>query len=513
MAMMLVGLFWAVALWGMLGRRRPVLVYLFFAMLPLGTFAVVPPQMSGGLSLLGAPMAALLLTVREFGLQPDGPRRLAGLAFGSRPGRLLLSYWCVAALVTAFAPRFFQGRIEVIPMSGNSLRPTPLAPTLQNFSQMAYLTVSVLAVFAFASVFQRPGERTHLTHGLLLAGVVTIATGVTDLLSTVLPIQGYLQPFKTAQYRLLDDANLADGAKRVVGLMSEASAFGGLSVTLFVLLYFLRQAFESPGLRRRSAWITAGLGVMGIISTSSAGYVAIGVVIVLILLDWFSRTAGVARGAMVRRGMRREMLVGISVLAAVVAALLIAPSVFNPVVERVQSSVFAKTKTDSYVERSEWTSVSLSAALSSRLLGVGVGSTRSSNYLVALLASTGLPGLLLYAGFIVSVFKERIRIQLHVESALVRAMRWSYPPVLVLEILAVTTADFGVLSGLRWGVVMALSFAARPTTEAALAGRELSTKTYGSRAVYEPFSKLKILPLNEASSARDTLHPSTSGVS
>lgn len=453
---MLLGLFWAVALWGLLGRRRPVLVYLFFAMLPLGTFAVVPPQMSGGLSLLGAPMTALLLTVREFGLQPDGARRLAGLAFRCRPGRLLISYWCVAALVTAFAPRFFQGRIEVIPMSGNSFRPTPLAPTLQNFSQMAYLTVSVLAVFAFASVFQRPGERAHLTRGLLVAGVVTIVTGVADLLSMSLPIQGYLQPFKTAQYRLLDDAILADGAKRVVGLMSEASAFGGLSVTLFVLLYFMRQGFDSPELRRWLAWTTTGLGIMSILSTSSAGLVAIAVVIWLVLLDWFSRTAGLTRGTMVRRGMQREMMVGIAVLIVVVAALLVAPSVFNPVVERVQTSVFAKTKTDSYVERSEWTSVSLDAAVSSKLLGVGLGSTRSSNYLVALLSSTGLPGLLLYAGFIVSLFKGSSRSLSGRESALIRAMRWSYLPVLVLEFLAVTTADFGVMSGLRWGVVLAV---------------------------------------------------------
>ncbi|MEZ5411913.1 MAG: hypothetical protein R2761_28015 [Acidimicrobiales bacterium] len=431
-----------------------MLVYLFFAMLPFGTFAVVPAQMSGGLSLLGAPMTALLIAIREFGLQPDGSRRLAALAFGCRPGRLLVCYWSVAALVTAFAPRFFQGQFEVIPMSATVLRPTPLAPTLQNFSQLAYLTVSVLAVFAFASVFQRPVERSHLTMGLLLSGLVTIATGVVDLLSTVVPIQRYLQAFKTAQYRLLDDAILADGTRRVVGLMPEASAFGGLSITLFAMLYFTRQSFDSPSLRRRSGWTTAGLGVMAIISTSSAGYVALAVVVVLLLLDWFSRTAGLTKGAMVRRGMRREMIVMLTVLAAVAVALMLAPSVFDPAVERVQDSVFAKTQTESYVERTAWTATSLEAAVSSRFVGVGIGSTRASNVLVAVLASVGVPGLLLYCGFLAHLFRSPVRSGAPQDAVIVRALRWSYPPVLVLGLLAGTSADFGVFDGLRWGVLL-----------------------------------------------------------
>lgn len=468
--MLFLALYWAVALAGLLGRRRSTLILLFFATLPLGTFAVVPPQLSGGLSLLGAPMTALLLSVREFGLQPGGSRRLAGLAFGSRPGRVLLSYWCVAAVVTAFAPRLFQGRIVVIPMSATVFRPTPLAPSLQNFSQLAYLTVSVLAVFAFASVFERDAERVRVPHAVLLVGGLTVATGLVDLVSTSVPLDFVLRGLRTAQYRLLDDAILADGTRRVVGLMAEASAFGGLSVTLFVLLYFVRQGSEGPSLRRRSAWVVAGLALMAVLSTSSAGYVAFGVAAVLLLLDWFSRSAGLARGWMARRGTRRELLIGLTVAAAVVAALLVAPWVFRPATGALHDRVLAKTQTDSYAERTTWTAVSLRAAVSSGLVGVGLGSTRASNFLVSLLASTGVPGVVLYFWFVLQLFVFPGTGLAAPDAALARALRWSYGPMFALDVMAGTTADFGVLNALRWGLLLALSVrssAAAPALRAA----------------------------------------------
>jgi hypothetical protein len=455
MGMLAIAIFWGFALWGLV-TPRPVLVYLFFVCLPLGTFAVIPPAMTGGLSLLGSPVAVLLLAIKELGLRPGGTRSLARVALQTKPGRLLLWYWSIGAVVTIFAPAMFARSIEVIPMSGDRLVPTPLVPTTQNFSQLSYVTLSVLAVFTFASIFRRPEARAMLHRGVLVAGSVTVGTGVADFVSDFVPIGPHLGNFRTAQYAILGDNILDDGARRIIGLMPEASSFGALSVSLFALLYFLRPVIRNPQDRRWVNTVLSGLILMIVLSTSSASYVAIALMLFLMLLDWFSRVAGIARPSLARRGMRRELVPAMTVAGSIIVGLMLIPAVFDPVVDRVNDRVFEKTTSDSFDERSMWTEVSLQAGLSSKLVGVGLGSTRASNHLVAVFASTGLLGLLLYLNFMRSLLVSRSDHLGPIDAVFLRALRWSFLPPLAVAILTGTTPDFGVIDGMRWGVLLTL---------------------------------------------------------
>ena len=80
---------------------------------------------------------------------------------------------------------------------------------------------------------------------------MTVFTGALDLASHYLPLQPVLEVFRTATYALLTDVAILD-AKRVVGLMPEASSFGGLALAFLASLYFFRRAMP-PG-RARGAW-------------------------------------------------------------------------------------------------------------------------------------------------------------------------------------------------------------------------------------------------------------------
>ncbi|MFD2031769.1 hypothetical protein ACFSKM_18350 [Ancylobacter dichloromethanicus] len=93
----------------------------------------------------------LLILVRQFLLSRSGLDALLANALSLRRGGLLTLFWIVAVGVTLLSPRFLAGQIDVIPMA---VRPgigiEGLRPTIQNLSQLAYLTISTFAVFAFA---------------------------------------------------------------------------------------------------------------------------------------------------------------------------------------------------------------------------------------------------------------------------------------------------------------------------------------------------------------------------
>lgn len=476
MAAVLVLAFWCVATWGV-ASRRPVLVYLFFATLPLGTFAVVPPAALGGISLVAPTMAALLLAAKELALAGDGGRFLTGHLFHHELTRLLTAFWLGAFLVTVFVPRYRAGDITIIPLSGNRYVPTPLQPTAQNITQLAYLTVSVLAVVSFARAFSGPARRPLLLHGILVAGAVTVLTGAVDLLSSWLPLAPALAPFRTAQYQIIDHAQLGDGTKRVIGLMPEASAYGHLAMALFTLSYFLRPAVADERLRRWFGHLSIGLAVMLVLSTSSAGYAAVAVAIGLMGLHWTVRTANRDQvRAAVRRGSQRELFTALGLVFCVVALALVHPDAFDPVLARIHDVVLAKRQSDSYVERNMWTAVSFRAGLASDLLGVGLGSTRASNFAVVLFASTGLAGVVLYTTFALRLLLRRPAPGLDDEGrGIVSALRWSFLPVFTIELLIATTPDFGVVEALRWGVLTALL--ERPRAVAASLLRPLSIRS------------------------------------
>lgn len=59
-----IALFWALALWGAFGKSH-VLLYLFFGSMSFGAFAVIPTELTGGLTLTPTPMLALLIIMRS----------------------------------------------------------------------------------------------------------------------------------------------------------------------------------------------------------------------------------------------------------------------------------------------------------------------------------------------------------------------------------------------------------------------------------------------------------------
>lgn len=451
-----IAIFWALVVWA-LASRKPVLVYLFFGSMPFGSFAVVPTAVTAGLTLTPTPMVALLLIVRQL-FDARGAAWAIGTAL--RPSGLLLLFlfWIVAVFVTLFMPRYFAG-LDIVPLKVTQFMSVEsLGPTMQNLSQLIYLSISVLAVFAFARLLGQARMRTHVVGAISLGAAITVATGLLDAASQYVPLQPLLEPFRTASYALLTDVEM-EGAKRVVGLMPEASSFGNLAVGFLSLLYFFRRTMAPGLLRDRLApGLLALLVAMIWISTSSAAYLGLFIFACVAVAEWLWRAAWVRDNAYLTRGLGPEFWIVALGMSALILVAMLAPGVLQPVIEAVDLLVFRKSETSSFEERGMWTTLSWEALLATHGLGTGLGGTRASNFAVALTSNVGFLGAGLYFLFVLqSLLLRRAPAQDKQGQAFLNAARWSWLAPFVSSLMIGTTPDFGLLNAFLYGFALAIA--------------------------------------------------------
>lgn len=452
-----IGVFWSVAIW-CLFQQKQALIYLFFACLPFGSFAAIPPALTGGLTLTATPIVAMLLIGQQLG-------SLRGLAkaldAALKPSELLLLFlfWLVAGIVTAFMPHFFAGVVEIVPVRVSELATTAmLAPTLQNASQFVYISISVFTVFAFASMLRDESMRRHALAALCLGAALTVCTGFLDFASQFLSLQPLLELFRTANYALLTDVEIQD-VKRVVGLMPEASSFGGLTLSFLASLYFFRRAMPSGRLRNRVVpCLMAFLLILVWLSTSSAAYLGLGLFSLAAAAEWCWRLVASGGNPYLRRGLSSEFWLGAAAMWVLLLIVIAIPRVLTPMLEMFDAMVFQKSGSASFEERSMWTQVSWNALMSTYGLGVGLGGTRASNFAVALASNAGMLGASFYFIFVLHCLLFIRPSQADAEGgALLSAIRWSYMPPFFASLTIGTTPDFGMFNAFLYGFAVAIA--------------------------------------------------------
>jgi hypothetical protein len=452
-----IAVFWSVAAW-CLFQRKHALLYLFFASMPFGSFAAVPTLLTGGLTLTPTPIVALLLIARQLG-GAGGLTQALDAALKSSGLLLLFLFWVVAGIATVFMPRFFAGVVEIVPVRAGALADTALlVPTTQNLSQLVYVSISVLTVFTFARLLRAPAMREHALAALCLGAAMTVFTGGLDLASQYLPLQPMLELFRTASYALLTDVEILS-SKRVVGLMPEASSFGGLALTFLASLYFFRRAMPQGHLRDRGVPVLMGLLLLLVwLSTSSAAYLGLGLFGAAAAGEWCWRLWAAGRNPLLHRGIAIEFWLGVAVMFTLLLIFIAAPRLLAPMREMFDVMVLQKSSTDSFEERSMWTRVSWEALLATHGLGVGLGGTRASNFAVALASNAGLLGAAFYVLFVLQTLAVRRAPQGDAEGhALLSAVRWSYLPPFFASLMIGTTPDFGLFNAFLYGIAVAVA--------------------------------------------------------
>ena len=457
--------FWTVAL--TLSRGPSVgLVYALFAAMPFGAFAVVPPELVGGLTLTPAPVVALLLVLRCLGT-PDGRRWFVYACRSVEHFVPLLGFWAVAVLTTLFAPILFAGRAEAVSPRDGWAGPgaaAPLAPSPEQLGQLGYVTLSVLVVIAAARLLSREETRRHVLRAMMLGGSLMVLAGLADRLFTGVGTADPLAPLRTAGDALAARSwSGAAGSRPLSGLMADADAFGTLCVMFVATLWFHRRGVRDRWLRTVFVpWLCVLLGIMVWLSMSPLAWTGL----LLVALAGATEASWRALRPRVRlgRGRRSRASTGARrfALLSLTGLALFASS--GPAYERAAALVGRLVPAGAVASapgRDALEAASLRSALDTWGVGVGLGGTPAPNAFLALLSGVGVLGTLCYVGFVVATWAWRPSRRRTDGRAWMAAYRWSLPCLVVVAFASGPSADFGPYLALLFGSSVALQRGSR----------------------------------------------------
>jgi hypothetical protein len=361
----------------------------------------------------------------------------------------LALFLLIGMVVTLIMPRLFVEEIVVFPMkqlTGADL----LRPTLQNFTQFAYVTLSAMTVLAATLMADEPGFTRTLLWGVLAGGIVCIVTGLIDLGAASAGMESLLEPFRNADYALLTQDEIA-GQKRVVGFTPEASSYGSICVQFAAAIALLRVVYPDGGQRILAALVAVGLVLMVLLSTSSTAYLGLAVLGLVYGANWVRR--GVLSSAFGQRGLIWELFMGLGLIAALVFISVARSDLFDPFLKMIEEVIFNKPLTTSFYERSQWTNVAWETVASTWGLGVGFGSTRTSNWFAAVISNAGLIGAACMAVFLVQTFAKRPTWQSSLSIELLAGLKLSLLPALAMAAVAAPGPDFGLWMAVAFGAI------------------------------------------------------------
>lgn len=452
-----IGIFWVLIFYAFLSEEQYTLLVMLFASMSFGTFAVIPTAMTGGLTITPTPIIALMIIAKTF-FVPNGITHFLTLAFSKKHALWMFLFWLAAIFATLFMPRLFQGDIIVMPVRSEEMTyGVPLEPTTQNISQLIYITISIFSVIAFSLFLKDPDIQQKTLKAVCVGAAVAIVTGIIDFISQYVPLDFLLEGFRNASYVLLVDDQVLSG-KRVVGLTPEASAYGQLCLAFLTFIYFTRNAIQNDYLREKVAPVLIGLLMLMLwMSTSSAAYVGLGMFACFALLEWVWRANKVKQNALYHRGLIPQAWMLASGIVIFLLTIVFVPSLFDPLLEMLDVMVFQKSDSSSFEERSMWTHLSWQAFLDTYGLGVGLGGTRTSNGVVAMISNVGALGAFLYYGFLLQLFFSRAADNDGYGAVIINGIKWGLLPIFVVEFIVSTTADFGIMHALQFGLILAIT--------------------------------------------------------
>ncbi|MEO9517713.1 MAG: hypothetical protein ABJH45_10070 [Paracoccaceae bacterium] len=432
---------------GLALRHRDLGVALVGALIPFGMLNVFR---LGGFSFIADDFCA----AASFGL-------LAIFFLARRPtfvkipisGIFLIFLAIYGGFASVFLIRLFAGSVDVFAFnrlydgarvstqfSGTVF---PLSPGSANISQYAYLLLDIGFFFVAFAVGKSRGPG-FLANGLRVGASINIFLGLVELAGG----GSVLSVFKTAEYALLDDHSVG-GFSRLTGGFAEASAYGAVSAALGAF-------FLTHGLIAQNAKdICIGLGSLAMAMLALSSSAIIGVAATFLFLGIWAVPRATLRFSprLLYTGVLLSLVVGMIASMGLMTAL---ADPNSPLAEIADRLIFSKSESRSGLERAAMARNGLDVFEATYGLGAGLGSVMANGRISAILASVGVPGMVLIVAFYVLCFVRPARINSQDKLALRRASQ-CFCFVVVLIAIA---SSFSVSPGLSTMYVAAISLSA-----------------------------------------------------
>jgi hypothetical protein len=349
---------------------------------------------------------------------------------------LTVSYGVVSAM---FIPRILAGVTYVnaigITEYGPALISVPLGPTSGNITQSIYLMGDLVCFMALSAFAKTPSGFRTLTYAVIAFCIGNLIFGFLDVVTFWTGTAFLLEPIRNSTYTL-HIGTVVYGLKRIAGSFTEASVFAGISVACFAFTTSLAFA----GFRSRLTGALAICSLLAILlSTATTGYAGLIV---------YAGALYVASMVRVLSGpVERAVLIFVLVapLVAILLTILLGlnATAWSAWAEFLDTFLFGKATTESGVERAAWNQQAMTNFFDTYGLGAGVGSVRSSSFLIAVLSNIGIFGALTYGMFLFKVLKGQPSRTRSV-GAVRNAARAGCIATLITQSLSGTLVDLGL---------------------------------------------------------------------
>lgn len=314
----------------------------------------------------------------------------------------IIALFTIFAVVGAYImPRLFTDVTEVYSLArtnsgrGNVLSTVPLSPSSGNITQPFYFLGNLAGFLSILVLTQSRKSLDMVVAGLQGLVIVHTLGGAIDFVSKYGVGFDLLEFLRTAKYALLIDVDVLS-FKRVVGLYPEASSFAYASIAYTALMFGFWRILAIPFSKILFFSALACLAV----STSSTAYFCI------IVLAAFYAIATIKQSINgYVEALSIILMLWILLIAAMILAFIIfEPKLLEPYQDLIQRMVFNKADSESARQRFSWNMQAMTNLLQTYGMGAGLGSLRSSSWIVTLLAELGLIGALSYGAFVACLF-------------------------------------------------------------------------------------------------------------
>ncbi|HTH61532.1 MAG TPA: hypothetical protein VL689_15405 [Paraburkholderia sp.] len=410
----------------------------------------------GGIAIPPDNLFLIFLFIRAFNI--GGTKGLwRPLAPGS-PGFPLICLALVALVGAWFLPRAFAGATNVYainhgPSDPNAVGPIPLGPVSGNLTQSVYF-LSDVVIYSCMSIFlARRGGYRHLAQAMLVLAGLNVVAGVVDMAAGAVGVNA-LSAIKTADYAV-HDGDMVGGLRRITGTFTEASTFAGFTMQLFAFTANMWLFGYRPRITGLIAFASA---VLLVLSTSATAYVGFSAYLLLLL---FSRGDRIAPRSRARKGYL-FIAVGCLAILALIFGLVFKPGAVESVGNFFNDAVLAKADSDSGHERGAWNQQALTNFVETYGFGIGLGSARTSSFILALLSNLGFAGAVLFGVFawncLAAPIPERAPL---LDRMVCHAMRQAMFAAVIMGSIAGTMFNLGSNFYVFAAAATALSFTAR----------------------------------------------------
>lgn len=419
------------------------------ASLPFGSTAFATVTALGGSSPLIYTLFSIGIIIASLS-KKDVLRRL-GIVFTRFPFAWVVVVLTGYAIVSAILfPRLFAGQTSAFISIEGLVTELPLYPNSGNITQTAYFTLGALLFIALSMILLQPENLRHVRRGFFAFATANAALGILDLAGKLSGAGDILRPIRTASYSLLTEVEQA-GFWRIAGGFSEASGFAAMSLICLAFSYAYWRATKS----RFVFWLMVVLLLLALLSTSTTAYAGLAILSL-------APMAALAKAVLQNRFRKDDlilMVLGSVSLVMVGLIYLYSERIFDPITELVQTTIFDKSSSASGKERAYWNEKSLQSFFDTSGLGVGMGSSRSSSWIISVLSQLGVVGTLAILTLIVVMIRGIRGITPTPETqehfALVAGVRAAAVALLVSGSISGTSADPGVLFFIALATILA----------------------------------------------------------